>query len=193
MQPSRILIVVSLIALFSADVSHAQDPKAAATLQISQTAESYVLSVPVSQIVMTIPKSGLTPKKVEVGGATAHPRYFYFEDKSGLVISGWFEPDRGFKGVEKFWENETRAWKQKGISDPKDVSFLKIDKWDATIYEMALPSPKATNSHIRAHWVQAGTWIDMHLSITSELSSAENRAKLTALLKTIRVQVKEAQ
>ena len=43
------------------------------------------------------------------------------------------------------------------------------------------------SSHVRAHWVQAGTWIDLHLSTTTERSSAENRKKLKELLRTISV------
>jgi hypothetical protein len=46
-------------------------------------------------------------------------------------------------------------------------------------------------SHLRAHWVQAGTWIELHLSITSSRASADNRAALLALLGEIRVSEKK--
>ena len=59
----------------------------------------------------------------------------------------------------------------------------------ALLYDMALPG--GSNSHLRAHWVQAGTWIDLHLSITSQRTSAENRALLKSVLKSIRVRQKE--
>ena len=69
------------------------------------------------------------------------------------------------------------------------MSFAKISDWEAVLYDMALPF--GSNSHIRAQWVQAGTWIDLHLSITSDLTIAENRTKLKRVLKSISVRLKE--
>jgi len=46
---------------------------------------------------------------------------------------------------------------------------------------------KGVSSHMRAHWVQAGTWIELHLSTTTRQSSAENRRKLKSLLRAIAV------
>lgn len=57
------------------------------------------------------------------------------------------------------------------------------------MYDMALPF--GANSHIRAHWVQAGTWIDLHLSITTERTIDENRAVLKRVLKSISVKQKQ--
>jgi len=45
---------------------------------------------------------------------------------------------------------------------------------------------------MRAHWVQAGTLIELHLSTTTRQSSAENRRKLKSLLRAIAVAQKGA-
>ena len=47
-----------------------------------------------------------------------------------------------------------------------------------------------SNPHIRAHWLQAGTWIDLHLSMESELSKKESEQALETLLSQIRVSTK---
>ena len=154
------------------------------TLHITQTKDAYQLDVPVSKLTMTVPKGSLESKK----GGSGSPRYFYFEDKNGLIISGWFEPAESFAGIKKFWDSETNEWKRRGLPEPIDTSFQKVDGWDAIVYDIKMP--KGTNSHIRAHWVQAGTWIDVHLSLTSTQSSSELRAKLQETLKSIQVKEK---
>ncbi|MBI3545233.1 MAG: hypothetical protein HY081_01355 [Gammaproteobacteria bacterium] len=159
------------------------------SLEISELNNSYVLKVPVSRLVMIIPKDGLSPAK-NTGGAADSPRYFYLEDKtSSLIISGWFEPEQAFSGMKKFWQAETEAWKRKGILNPQNVSFVKIGGWDAITYDMPIAS--GSNPHIRAHWLQAGTWIDIHLSIISSRPRQEAGAQLQSLLKAIQVKDKK--
>jgi len=160
------------------------------TIQINELKEGYELTVPVSQLVMTIPKGGLSQKNIPLGGSTDSPRYFNFEDKAlHLIISGWFEPAQRYSGIKKSWDEDRKEWNRRGLPDPQDVSFVKIDNWDAIIYDLRLPA--GNNSHIRAHWLQAGTWIDIHISMTSDRPSVESRAKLAALLKTIQVREKK--
>jgi hypothetical protein len=160
----------------------AAQPRADA-LQVQDLEESYELSVPVSRLVMNIPKSGL-PRARRPASPNSHPRYFYFVD--GLLnVSGWFEPASGFTGIKPFWARETEAWRKRGLPAPVDTAFAKIGQWEAVIYDIA--SPGGTNSHVRAHWVQAGTWIDIHLSVTSDRSSRETRQRLTELLEAIQV------
>ena len=155
-------------------------------IAIVERAEGFELTVPVSNLVLRIPKSGLSQKKSQSGGATDDKRYFLFEDATKqLIVSGWFEPQEEFSGITKFWETETSAWKQNKLPQPKTVSFKKIGKWDAVVYQMVVPS--GSNSHIRAHWVEAGTWIDLHLSANSDASESENTARLEALLNRIEV------
>lgn len=156
------------------------DPSKTETIQVNEIGSDYVLSVPVSRLIMTLPKGGLSQKKSAVGGSTDNPRYFYFEDRAlHLIISGWFEPEQRFAGIKKSWADETNAWRQKGLPEPRDVSFVKLGNWDGIVYDIQIPN--GTNSHIRAHWLQAGTWIDIHLSITSNRPSLETRAKLESL------------
>ena len=106
-----------------------------------------------------------------------------------LIISGWFEPDPDYPGITIFWEGQLKQWRDGGLPEPQAVSIARISDWDAVIYDMALPF--ARNSHIRAHLVQAGTWIDLHLSITSLGTTGQNRAKLKSALKAIRIRQKE--
>jgi hypothetical protein len=135
---------------------------------------------------MAIPKGNLVLKNNAVGGGTSSPRYFYFEDsKLDLIVSGWFESAQGFSGIKKFWEEQTNGWKQMGLPPAQKVSFSKIGNWETINYEMAFSG--GTNYHIRAHWVQAGTWIDIHLSLTSDLTSAESQKLLDSLLRTISI------
>ena len=159
-------------------------------IQITQKGDRYVLTVPVSRLVMSIPSRGLSQKNNAIGGSTDNPRYFYFNDEANsLIVSGWFEPAQGFSGVQKFWANETGAWRKNNLPEPRDVSFRKIGNWDAIVYDMDVP--KGTSSHIRAHWVQSGTWIDIHLSVVSRQSSREARSRIESFLNSIVVAEKK--
>ena len=135
---------------------------------------------------MSIP-GDLSQKNRPAGGSTDSPRYFYFEDTSQtLIISGWCESSRSFQGIARFWKDQTQMWKGKGLPDPQDVLFHKIGNWEAIRYD--LKNPRYTNSHIRAHWLQAGTWIDIHLSVKgSDRASAESRKFLGSVLGAISV------
>lgn len=153
-------------------------------IQITQKGDNYILTVPVSRLIMSIPRGGLSQKNNSIGGSTDNPRYFYFDDSANnLVISGWFEPAQGFSSAQKLWENDTNAWKKNKLPEPRDVLFKKIGKWDVVVYDMDIPG--ATNSHIRAHWIQSGTWIDAHLSVVSRQSGREARSKIESLLNSI--------
>ena len=169
------------------DDSQAVRPDA---IQITRKGDRYVLAVPVSRLVMSIPSRSLSQKDNAIGGSTDNPRYFYFEDAADrLIVSGWFEPAQGFVGLQKFWANETSAWRKNNLPEPRDVSFRKIGNWDAIVYDTDVP--KGTNSHIRAHWVQSGTWIDVHLSVVSMRSSREARSRLESFLKSVVVTEKD--
>lgn len=186
----RVLILVVLTILVSGIGISQQSPKEV-SLQIAEQKEKYVLTVPVSRLVMIVPKGGLARVNNSLGGATNSPRYFFFEDRSiNLIVSGWFESDDHFKGVERFWAEEMAAWKQKNLPEPHDVSFEDLGSWKAILYDIGIPANG--NSHIRAHWVQAGTWIDVHLSLTSNESQKKRRDKLREALKAIQVLEKKS-
>ena len=157
------------------------------TIQVHLREDHYVLTVPVSRLTMNIPRAGFSQRAVELlGGATSNPRYFYFVDPSvPMYISGWFEPAEKYAGVQEFWEDEVRAWERDGLPEPLNVSIVRIGNWDAIVYDIA--SEVRVSAHIRANWIQAGTWIDIHLSILSSESSQDAREELVSLLESILV------
>ena len=153
----------------------------ASSLETTEGSGNYVLTVPGSRLVITIPKGSLSLAEHPVEGAAGSPRYFYLEDKAlRLIISGWFESDQGFSGIRRFWADETAEWKSKNMPEAQGVSFVKLGKWDAVLYDLAVPAGR--DSNIRAHWVQTGTWIDIHLSISANLPQSERRTKLRDVL-----------
>ena len=169
-----------------AEATYSKEPAVSTALQIRESAQGYELTVPAGRLVMTLPKGGLTRANNPFGGAANNPGYFYFADhKAFLNLSGWFEPQQKFTSVKALWESETTEWARRGLSQPKNVSFKKIDNWQIVVYD--IPSPSGSSVHMRAHWVQAGTWIEMHISITSKSTSAKSRGKMMEMLKGIRV------
>ena len=91
--------------------------------------------------------------------------------------------------MESFWRTQTAAWKRAGIAAPRNVSFEHIGTWNAVLYDMQ--GSDVTNANIRAHWVQSGTWIDIHLSLTGHAPLAMLRQKLRVELQSIRVAEKQ--
>jgi hypothetical protein len=185
-RPTLLGVLVFLVC----GVGTSQEASKAASLEIAEDTDSYVLTVPVSRLVMSLRKGGLSRVQKSGKGSTGSPRYFFFEDKAlHLIISGWFESDPGFSDIKKFWAEETDAQKRQNLPEPQDVSFEKLGSWSAIVYDVAVPG--MASSHIRAEWQQAGTWIDLHMSLTSALSQAERRTKLRDELKAIRVSEKK--
>lgn len=143
----------------------------------------FELSVPVSRLVMTIPKAGLVRTEAD---ASSSRRYFKLVDaERHLIVSGWFEPAEEFQELETMWKGETAAWARKGIPAPENVVFKKVGRWSAIAY--TTPTPSGNHAHLRAHWVEAGTWIDVHLSTATDAPPAENAALLETFLGRIAV------
>jgi hypothetical protein len=165
-------------ATFSRDAVAAL-PLARDSIRVEGSPQRYELWVPASRLYLTVPRARLAPATNPFGGGGANPRYFYFTDRA-FNVSGWFEPSEKFSDIRQMWERDTRAWKEKGLPAAMDVSFKKVGGWDVVVYDQ--PVPGGTNSHIRAHWVQSGTWIDVHLSLTSTAPSEKLRAALEAFL-----------
>jgi hypothetical protein len=176
------LAFASLALVSAASVAAPQEQ----ILAVRVANETYELSVPVSRLVMTIPRGNLATDDAPHSGAAASPRYFHLVDPNrGIVISGWFEPAQSYKGFDSFWKGETDAWAKGHLPTPRNLSALKVDNWELAIYDLDVPN--GTNTHIRAEWVQLGTWIDVHISVTTaeRLEAARNTA--LDLLKSIRV------
>jgi hypothetical protein len=151
---------------------------------VSELPTEFKVTVPVSRLVMHIPKGRLHPAKSTLeSGSTVSRRYFMLSDQEGLVVSGWFEPQEEFPGLEKYWDQKMAVWSE--LPKPQRVSFGKTGKWNTVTW--FVPSPAGSSANISAHWVEAGTWIDVHLSILSKAPEAEAVAKLALLLAQIEV------
>ncbi|MEA2236048.1 MAG: hypothetical protein QOC81_772 [Thermoanaerobaculia bacterium] len=186
LRPLGFFAVLISLAFFAVSAAAQSD-----RIVINEGPDAYVMTVPVSQLVMTIPKEGFTQGNTPRADATASSRYFYFEDKSKVIfISGWFEAQSEFPGMTKFWEGNIAAWSQKKLPAPANVTFKKIGGWDAVVYQM--PQSSGSNSNIRAEWLAAGTWIDLHMSVSSDSPAAESTGQLESLLARIRVTEKGA-
>jgi hypothetical protein len=186
---SNIRLVPAMAVLAVASVFGA--PSNDENVQVREGKNEFTLTVPVSDLTMSIPKNGLSKGKNTQEGSADNPGYFFFEDdrEDVIIVSGWFESQEKFLSPKEVWEEDTKQWSRQGLPAPTNVSFQKIDGWDAVVYDV--PVPGGSNTHIRAHWVKAGTWIDLHLSITSERPIGECRQKMRALLKRIRVREKK--
>jgi len=156
---------------------------------VSELAETYEITVPVSRLAVVIPKGHFVRVSDASIGSIESRRYFQLKDtQRHIIVSGWFEPQEEFHGIEKFWAGETAAWTEHKLPLPETSEFKKIGNWDTVVYQMAQSS--GSNPHIRAHWLQAGTWIDLHLSMESELSKKDSEQALETLLSQIRVSTK---
>ncbi|HEY4246696.1 MAG TPA: hypothetical protein VGM64_07555 [Lacunisphaera sp.] len=182
--------LITAICFFSLSGVSFGVPSESDKIQILDANFAVVMTVPVSNLTMLIPKEGLSLRIVPSGVVSESPRYFYFEDeKLGIILSGWFESADQYSSAKKVWAGDTKQWKRQGLPDPKNVSFEKIGGWDAVVYDM--PVPVGNNTHIRAHWIEAGTWIDLHLSITSEHPISECRRRIMSLLRSVQVKAKK--
>ena len=185
----RTLILVVLTLAFCAIATGQKVPENI-SIQITEQAEKFVLTVPESRLVMTIPKGDLKQTVSPTHGATDSPRYFLFEDAAGqLIVSGWFESADRFGGIKKYWAETIAARKKQNVPDALAVSFENVGSWKTILYDTA--SPMNGMSNIEAHWVEHGTWIDLHLSLTSNDSQAVRRDKLRDALKAIEVSEKK--
>jgi len=64
-------------------------------------------------------------------------------------------------------------------------AYRHIGACNAALYDMH--GSDVTNTNIRVHWVQSGTWIDIHLSLTGHEPLAMQRQKLREELQSIKV------
>ncbi|HSZ85221.1 MAG TPA: hypothetical protein VK787_04275 [Puia sp.] len=87
-----------------------------------------------------------------------------------------------------FWEGEKKSIISNGLSNPADITFLSINKWECVFYNIAIP--KMTNAHMRAELNQDGTWIDLHISLTSPQPQKNARSIIENILKEIKVNEK---
>ena len=175
-------VVVSLAVVQSARAAIPVEQQ----LVVVESGDIFKLSVPVSRLSMTIPRNNLTVVHDSGSGGTASPRYFHLEDTArGIIISGWFESADQYRGFTEFWKGETESWKKTGGPKLRNESLQKSDKWEMALYDVKVPG--GSNTHIRAEWVDLGTWIDVHISVTSTEPIDAARASAMNVLKGIRI------
>jgi len=184
MRRIRVAVVV-IFALGVAAVLAGQD--SSQRLAVTVRDNVYELNVPVSRLILTIPKGQLLAQKSSAGSDS--PRYFLFEDKkNALIVSGWFEPDQSFKSIDAFWASEQRSLTQNGLQ-LQNVTKEQIGNWQVVLYDIGMSGGRSVN--MRAEYVQAGTWIDLHLSVSENPSKPDGQKVLRDTLNTFQVSEKK--
>ncbi|MDA8125567.1 MAG: tetratricopeptide repeat protein [Deltaproteobacteria bacterium] len=139
------------------------------SIQIAEIAERYVLTVPLSKVVLKFPKKSFILDTPRLGGGTNSPRYFQFIDtKTGIIVSGWFEPARRYQGSQKNWEIREKAIIEHGLPASENISLMKEKEWEIILY-----TSKATGlPHMLADCILGDTWIELHVSLNSASSAS---------------------
>jgi hypothetical protein len=171
-----------VIAAYSLSVTAVDDRSG--TLVVTTLEDSIELSVPANRLTVTLPRGDLVAVNEARTGAAASPRYFHFSDeKRGLNVSGWVEPASSYIGFEKFWIGELRAMKKNGISLKEPPDVVGAGPWQAAAYNIDLP--KGVSANVRAELISAGTWVDLHISVTRAGPAREAREEAVQFLKSI--------
>jgi hypothetical protein len=143
-------------------------------------------TVPESRILLRMPAIGLEPKGGPRAGAASNPGYFHLARREPmLIVSGWLEPASRYSGLKAFWDEESRSPAYAGAGAPRKVDFLREGAWEVVAFE--IPLAGAVSVHVRAERVEAGTWIDLHLSTTDARAAEALRGELLEVLRSIRV------
>ncbi len=137
----------------------------------------FTFTLPPSQVIVKMSDASLRPE--EAGGGL---NYFKLVRRDPLLIlSGWLEPAEQYKGLKDFWTSESRSPAYAGKLAPVRLEMMRHGPWEVVAYDVAVPGG-GTSAHLRAERVQAGTWIDLHLSTTSAGPPETLRGELLAAL-----------
>jgi hypothetical protein len=143
----------------------------------------FTFTVPPSRVIVKVSDASLRPEDA----ARARPGYFMLTRvEPPLILSGWLEPAERFKGIEAFWEAEKRSPAFAGPLAPIRVGMLREGAWEVVAFDVQLPGG-GTQANLRAERVEAGTWIDLHLSTASTRPPATLRTELLAALRHVEV------
>jgi hypothetical protein len=185
-----IITALSVVALLCTSFGTASAASAADTaLIIVSEGDTLVITVPVSKVELSIPRGSLTRYEEPGRGATASPRYFQFrDDANSLVVSGWFESESSWQSWKKFLAGEFADLIKGEYPPSKDPESVTADPWHGFSYDVDLKSAKSAN--LRVELFKAGTWIDLHISVTGVGSIADARSQAMAFLKTVEVKKK---
>src|SRR5258706_4322605 len=100
MRQTRIAALVILMVV-ACGIGRTQNVSLSERLEITEADGAYSLTVPVSELIMTVPKGELVSS--DLPGSPTSPRYFSLtEETSSLIVSDWFEPEQSFKGIKQF-------------------------------------------------------------------------------------------
>lgn len=78
--------------------------------------------------------------------------------------------------------------KKAGQIDSADPDPVATEPWQAVAYDKALPG--GVNANVRAELARAGTWVDLHISVTGSMPPEEARTRAVQFLKCISIRVK---
>src|SRR5262245_16018821 len=146
----------------------------------------FTFTVPQSRVVVKVSDPSLRLDDA----ASAGGNYFKLaRSEPQLILSGWLEPASSYKGLKEFWQAESRSPAYAGALAPTRVEMFWIGPWEVVAFDVPIQGG-GTSVHVRAERVQAGTWIDLHLSTTSMMPPAALRAELLAALRQIEVMEK---
>jgi hypothetical protein len=142
----------------------------------------FTFTIPQSRVIVKVSDASLRP----ISPPSNRPNYFYVSRLNPLLIlSGWLEPAARYKGLEALWESEKKSPAMAPPLAPTRVEMLREGKWEVVAYDVPLPA--GAQSNLRAQRVEAGTWIDLHISTTSSRPPAAMRAELLAVLRKVEV------
>jgi hypothetical protein len=81
--------------------------------------------------------------------------------------------------MKEFWAAERAAMTKQGL-DAQDVVHEQVGKWSTVCYDILVPGGR--NANVRAEWVQAGTWIDLHASLTADQPNGHDESPTPGLV-----------
>jgi hypothetical protein len=151
---------------------------------VARSEVPFTFTVPQSRVLVKVSDPSLLPDAT----ASAKPNYFKLIRREPLlIVSGWLEPAQQYKGLNAFWEGESRSPVYTGALAPTRVEMLREGAWEVVAFDVSAPG--AVQSNLRAERVEAGTWIDLHLSTIARAAtpSTKLRAELLALLRQVQV------
>ena len=184
----RSTIYIAALLFASGDAALASDG-AVAPLVVTTEGDSIVLTVPVSKVKVVVPRGNLTRDEGPGSGATTSPRYFKFSDADkGVVISGWFESEASWPGWKKFLAGEFSGLLKSEYPPSSVPDSFTTGPWNGFSYDVDLKSGKS--AHLRAEAIKAGTWVDLHISVTINGPTTDARTQALALLNSVKVKKK---
>jgi hypothetical protein len=145
--------------------------------------EPFTFTVPQSRVIVKVSDASLRPDDA----ASAEPNYFKLaRPDPQLILSCWLEPASRYKGLKQFWDSESRSPAYAGALAPTRVEMFRDGPWEVVAFDVPAPGG-GTHAHLRAERVEAGTWIDLHLSTASARPPATLRVELLAALRRVDV------